>query len=157
MNVTELMSALDVANKVFGRGFKGYNPNEVDAFLDQISESLHGYAQQILDLQREVDLLRDKEEGYEKLKDSLQGTLLFAQKSAEERVQAAEQQAQAILAEARSQADKMVAAAQGEVALARRDLKGLQEKRQEFLADFQALLFRYQTLIGEAPKEEALS
>lgn len=157
MNVTELMSALDVANKVFGRGFKGYNSNEVDAFLDQISESLHGYAQQILDLQREVDLLRDKEEGYEKLKDSLQETLLFAQKSAEERVQAAEQQAQAILAEARAQADKMVAAAQGEVALARRDLKGLQEKRQEFLADFQALLFRYQTLIGEIPKEEALS
>ncbi|MBL3592901.1 MAG: DivIVA domain-containing protein [Synergistaceae bacterium] len=152
--MTELMSALDVANKVFGRVFKGYNPGEVDAFLDQISESLHGYAQQILDLQRELDLLRDKEESHEKLKESLQETLLFAQKSSEERLQAAEKQAQAVIAEAKAQADRIVGAAQEEVALARRELKDLQEKRQEFLADFRALLFRYQNLLEGGSEAE---
>ena len=148
------MSALDVANKVFGRGFKGYNQGEVDAFLDQIAESLQGYAQQVLDMQREVDLLRDKTEDHEKLRASLQETLLFAQKSAEERVQAAERQGQAILAEAKGQAELLVSAAQEEVAMARRELKELREKRQEFVADFRALLFRYQSLIGEIPERE---
>lgn len=148
------MSALDVANKVFGRGFKGYNQGEVDSFLDQIAESLQGYAQQVLDMQREVDLLRDKTEDHEKLRASLQETLLFAQKSAEERVQAAERQGQAILAEAKGQAERIVSAAQEEVAMARRELKELREKRQEFVADFRALLFRYQALIGEIPEGE---
>lgn len=148
------MSALDVANKIFGRGFKGYNQGEVDGFLDQIAESLQSYAQQVLDLQREIDLLREKTEGHEKLRASLQETLLFAQRSAEQRVEAAEKQAQAILSEAKGQADRLLSAAHEEVAMARRELKDLRERRQEFVADFRALLFRYQSLIGEVPEGE---
>ncbi|MFY9430269.1 MAG: DivIVA domain-containing protein, partial [Acetomicrobium sp.] len=43
--MSEVLSALDVINKDFKRSLRGYDPIEVDDFLDLVAESLHFYAE----------------------------------------------------------------------------------------------------------------
>ncbi|HAF49579.1 MAG TPA: cell division protein, partial [Synergistaceae bacterium] len=95
--MTELLKALDVINQTFKRALRGYNPVEVDEFLDRVADSLQAYAERCVELERELERLKEQIREYKGMRDSLQEALLMAQKSADERVKAAEKQAEAIV------------------------------------------------------------
>ena len=84
-----MLTPMDIHNKEFGRGFRGYKETEVDDFLDQV---VNDYEK----LYRENETLREKVlrsekdvEQYKKLEKNLQDTLLVAQRTAEEVTSAA--------------------------------------------------------------------
>lgn len=152
-----LLKPMDIADRVFKKTLRGYDPLEVDAFLDQIVDDVQIYAERIRESERLVDQLREKQQGYEQLKESLQETLLFAQKSAEDRTRAAESQAEAIIAEAQAEVERIHAENRCHVAALRQEVEELRDMRDRFLADFRALLSRYGSLVEsmEAAREES--
>jgi len=87
--MNEVISALDVINKNFKRSLRGYDPVEVDDFLDLVAESLHYYAEKSGEQERKINQLEKQLEDYRNLRDSLQEALLMAQQSADEKVEAA--------------------------------------------------------------------
>lgn len=48
--MTEILTSLDVVNQSFKKSIRGYNPAEVDDFLDAVAETLQFYAQETKDL-----------------------------------------------------------------------------------------------------------
>ncbi|EFQ23358.1 DivIVA domain-containing protein [Aminomonas paucivorans] len=150
--MSELLSPLDVVNQSFRKGFRGYEPGEVDEFLDQVAESLQGYIQKAKDLERSVQVAEDQLKEYRGLKESLQEALILAQRSAEERVRSATAQADAILAEAQAKSERLLQEAEGQVAEMRREMGRLRQVRSQYVAEFKALLLKFDSLLGhQAP------
>jgi len=151
--VTELLKALDVINQTFKRALRGYDPVEVDEFLDRVADSLQAYAERCVELERELERLKEQIREYKGMRDSLQEALLMAQKSADERVKAAEKQAEAIVAEARAQAERLLKEAEDHSNVIKEEMSRLQRSKQDFIAEFRALITRYQNLIDYEGEE----
>lgn len=140
------MTARDIESKYFSRAMRGYAVSEVDEFLDRVAEDIQEYSLRCAELERRIDRLEEQIKEYENLKETLQGTLLMAQKSAEAKEEAASRQAETLLNEARLKAEQIVLEASAAKDRERRDLQRLRQMKQEFKAEFRALLSRFASL-----------
>ena len=140
------MTARDIESKYFSRAMRGYTVSEVDEFLDRVAEDIQEYSLRCAELERRIDRLEEQIKEYENLKETLQGTLLMAQKSAEAKEEAASRQAETLLNEARLKAEQIVLEASAAKDRERRDLYRLRQMKQEFKAEFRALLSRFAAL-----------
>lgn len=149
--MSELLSSLDVVNKQFGKAFHGYNPSEVDEFLDHVAESIQSYVQKTKDIERALEEQSEKLRDYETIKNSLHEALLMAQRTAEEKVanagkvadekiREASTRSEDILAEARMKADRMVAEAERDVARLADDLTRLKQLRETGFAHLRSFV-----------------
>jgi cell division initiation protein len=154
--VPELITALDVESKTFSRALRGYDPDQVDDFLDQIVETLRLMAEKTTDLERDIQRLEDQLKDYNNLKDTLQETLLMAQRSAEVKTEAAKQEADAIISEARAKGERIVFEAMNQRDAFRRDALRLQEMKRTFKSDMAALLSKYTSMLETLHEEETL-
>ena len=76
-----MLTPLEIHNREFKKGFRGYNEAEVDEFLDKV---VVDYEKALRDNEKLRDMLtlHDKEvENYKKLEKNLQDTLSVAQKN----------------------------------------------------------------------------
>lgn len=142
----DLLTARDIESKYFSRAMRGYTVSEVDEFLDRVAEDIQEYSLRCAELERRIDRLEEQIREYENLKETLQGTLLMAQKSAEAKEEAASRQAETLLNEARLKAEQIVLEASAAKDRERRELQRLRQMKQEFKAEFRALLSRFAAL-----------
>lgn len=151
----DLVTARDIENKVFGRSIRGYSVDEVDEFLDRIAEDIQTYSLRAAELERTVDRLEEQIQDYVKMKDTLQETLLMAQQSAASKEEAAARKAEAILSEAKIKAEQLTLEASSAKDRGRTEIQRLRQMRQEFRAEFRALLSRYGALLEGDETEDA--
>ncbi len=142
----DLLTARDIESKFFSRGMRGYSVNEVDEFLDRVAEDIQEYALRCVDLERSLARVEEQIKEYVNLKDTLQETLLMAQKSAEAKEEAAARQAESLIAEARIRAEQILQEAASVREAERREILRLKHMKQEFRAEFRALLSRFASL-----------
>lgn len=102
------LSPLDIHNKVFSRGFRGYNEDEVNDFLDQIIKDYEIVLRENKDLEKEVAELNERIEHFANIEDSLNKSLVVAQETAEELKQNAQKEAKLIIKEAEKNADRII-------------------------------------------------
>lgn len=102
------LSPLDIHNKEFTRGFRGYDEDEVNDFLDQI---IKDYEQVIKEKKRIEDTLNNSEERlghFTNIEETLNKSLIVAQTAAEEVKASAEKEAKLIIREAEKNADRIL-------------------------------------------------
>lgn len=102
------LSPLDIHNKEFTRGFRGYDEDEVNDFLDQI---IKDYEQVIKEKKRIEDTLNNSEERlghFTNIEETLNKSLIVAQAAAEEVKASAEKEAKLIIREAEKNADRIL-------------------------------------------------
>jgi len=78
------LTPLDIHNKEFKVGFRGYVEGEVDDFLDQVVKEFEALIRENGELKDRLDNLDQALERYRTIEDSLNKTLLLAQQAAEE-------------------------------------------------------------------------
>jgi cell division initiation protein len=94
------LTPLDIRHKEFKRGMRGYADTEVDEFLDEIADEFERLFKENIDLNERLEMLEEKLGHYKNLEDTLQKTLVSAQRSAEELKINATKEAQIILQDA---------------------------------------------------------
>lgn len=155
--MNDLLTSLDVVNQSFKKCMRGYDPVEVDEFLDHVAGSLQAYVQKIKDQEQELVQKREKLGQFESIRESIQEALIMAQRTAEERVQGARMQADSIISEARSKVDRMVRDAEDEMEALRIDMGRLRSSRQQYVDEFRELLQKFDALLDESIEEEVPS
>ena len=155
--MNDLLTSLDVVNQSFKKCMRGYDPVEIDEFLDHVAGSLQAYVQKIKDQEQELVQKREKLGQFESIRESIQEALIMAQRTAEERVQGARMQADSIISEARSKVDRMVRDAEDEMEALRIDMGRLRSSRQQYVDEFRELLQKFDALLDESIEEEAPS
>ena len=78
------LTPMDINNKEFKRVLRGYCPEEVDEFLDQIVEEYEILFKENTALKEKLENSNDKIEHYSKIENTIQNTLLLAQNTAEQ-------------------------------------------------------------------------
>lgn len=103
-----MLTPLDIENKKFGRSLKGYNVEEVDEFLDELTIQYEKLYKENAELKEQVESSKKELEHYRSVERTLQNTLVMAQTTAEDIKRMAQQQADQIVQEANMSAKKAV-------------------------------------------------
>ena len=89
-----MLTSADIHNKEFSRQFRGYDEDEVDAFLDEIVNDFDTLLQENQRLREENESYQKRKAQFAEMEKHLQNTLETAKKTAEEVVETAKQRAE---------------------------------------------------------------
>jgi len=139
------LTPLDVRKKRedLRRTMRGYDPAQVDAFLDLVADRLEAVVQEEVRLKEQVTLLRERLTGFEERERALNEALIAAQELREEARLQSEKQAGLRLQEAEQQAEKLVGDARRATEDSERMLADLHARRASFLRGMRSLLQRF--------------
>ncbi len=99
---------IDIQNKEFARGFRGYKMEEVDEFLDRISKEYEQLVKEKLSLEEKNNFLKENIEQYQRLEETLHNSIIVAQETAEEVKRNANKEAELIRREAEKESQRLI-------------------------------------------------
>ena len=148
------LTPLDVRKKKddLRRTVRGYDPGQVDSFLDLVADRLETVVQEEVRLKEQVTLLRERLGGFEERERALNEALIAAQELREEARLQAEKQAGLRIQEADQHAERVVGEARRSAEDSERALADLHARRASYLRGMRSLLDRF---LAEVSYEEA--
>lgn len=144
------LSPLEVQKMRFPVRMRGYEPREVEQFLELIAEELTARLGELERLQREIRYYQQRVDEGERREHQLQETLVRAQKVADEITEAAEREARVVVREAEITADRIVQQAMEQATRIEGRVDALRLERRELLLKFKNTL----ELFGRAVEAE---
>ncbi|WP_458413967.1 DivIVA domain-containing protein [Schinkia sp. CFF1] len=102
------LTPLDIHNKEFGRGFRGYDEDEVNEFLDQVIKDYELIIREKKDLEERVKDLTERLTHFSNIEETLNKSIIVAQEAAEEVRRNAQTEAKLIVKEAEKNADRII-------------------------------------------------
>ncbi|HWR60376.1 MAG TPA: DivIVA domain-containing protein [Clostridia bacterium] len=135
-----MITPMDIRNKEFKKGFKGYREDEVDEFLDKVIADYEKIYRENGELKDRISIDNERIESYNSMEKSLQNTLLIAQTTAEDIVANARKKSEMIIKEAEEQAKRIIEDANNSVIKVNRDYEELKKEVQVFKTRFKTLL-----------------
>ena len=102
------LSPLDIHNKEFTRGFRGYAEDEVNEFLDQIIKDYEIILREKKELEDRIKTMTEQMQHYNTLEETLQKSIVIAQEAAEEVRRNSQKEAKLIVKEAEKNADRII-------------------------------------------------
>lgn len=103
-----MLTPLDIENVRFQKALKGYNVDEVDNFLDQLSADYEKLYKENLEYKEKIEESKRELEHYKTVEQTLQNTLILAQSAADDVKKVAEQKAEQIIRDAEGIAKEAV-------------------------------------------------
>lgn len=91
------MTPMDIRNKEFRKGVRGYQAEEVEKFLDAVSKEFEFLYAENFELREKVQRFEQELKQYKQLEGTLQQTMVLAQQTAEEVKQSARHEAELML------------------------------------------------------------
>ncbi len=150
-----MLTPLDIENKKFSKQMmNGYNVEEVDDFLDEVTDNYEKAYKEANESRKNIEELKGELERYKNIEETLQSTLIMAQSTAEEVKSVARQQADQIIKDARGSAQKSVDDLEQEIVLKRKELEDVKKQFDIYKAKMEALLISQLELLKDINKEE---
>ncbi|RAV19820.1 DivIVA domain-containing protein [Paenibacillus contaminans] len=102
------LTPLDIHNKEFKRGFRGYDEDEVNEFLDLIIKDYEALIRENKEQQNQMATLQERLDRFANIEETLSKTIIVAQEAADEVKSNSKKEAQLIIREAEKNADRIV-------------------------------------------------
>ena len=149
-----MLTPLDIENKRFSRTIKGYNVEEVDDFLDQLTIDYEKLYKENADLRTQIDENRKDLEHYRTVEHTLQNTLVMAQTTAEDIKTNAQNHAEQIIRDAQSEARRATEEITKEEFEIRKRTEELKRQFGVYKAKMEALLISQLELLQDKDDQE---
>ena len=150
-----MITPLDIENKKFSKQMmNGYSVEEVDDFLDDLTSDYTRNYREATELRSRVDELTQSLEHYKNLEETLQNTLVMAQKTADDVKNVAKQQADQILNEAKGSAQKQASELDNEIIAKKRELEDIKKQFDIYKAKMESLLISQLELLKDINKDD---
>jgi cell division initiation protein len=145
---------IDVRRKEFRNGFRGYDANQVDDFLDAVADEFERTYMENSRLREEVSGLRERLQQFEELEGSIRAALIHAEQAAndlrrtanweaDDLRKSAAREADLTIRDAKARAHQMLAESSARVEAIQESYHALQEAKRKFAGDFRQLLKTY--------------
>lgn len=102
------LTPLDIHNKEFSRGFRGYDEDEVNEFLDQVIKDYEMVIREKKELEEKLNEQKEKLGHFSNIEETLNKSILIAQETAEDVKRNATKEAKLIVKEAEKNADRII-------------------------------------------------
>jgi cell division initiation protein len=109
------LTPMDINNKEFKKGLRGYSPEEVDEFLDDIVDNYEELYKDNSKLKEKLTAATEKIEHYAKIENTIQNTLVLAQNTAEQAKASAQKEAELIIRNSNETAQRILDKAHNDV------------------------------------------
>ncbi|MDO5555406.1 MAG: DivIVA domain-containing protein [Clostridia bacterium] len=145
-----MITPLDIENKRFGKQMmNGYNVNEVDDFLDELTLEYGKLYKENTELKEQKEELDTNVVKYRNIEGTLQNTLVMAQKTADEITLVAKQQAEQIIKEAEYNAKSSVDELNSQILLKQKELEDIKKQFDIYKAKMESLLISQLELLKD--------
>ena len=150
-----MITPLDIENKRFSKQMmNGYSVEEVDDFLDELTADYSKNYKENSELRLKVEELNKSLEHYKSIESTLNNTLVMAQSTAEDIKKVAQQQAEQIINEAKSNAQKQVDDLNNELVAKTKEVEDVKKQFDIYKAKMESLLISQLELIKDINKED---
>lgn len=150
-----MITPLEIENKKFAKQMvNGYNVNEVDDFLDELTLCYEKLYKENAELKANAEELNNDVGQYKNIENTLQSTLVMAQKTADEIQAVAKQQAEQIIKEAETKAKQSVDELNLQITMKQKELEDIKRQFDVYKAKMESLLISQLELIKDINNEE---
>ena len=150
-----MITPLDIENKKFSKQMvNGYNVDEVDEFLDEITEDYEKLYKENKALKDNAEELHNDVGQYKDIESTLQNTLIIAQKTADEVQNVAKKQAEQIIKDAEYQAKTKLDEINTQLMIKEKELDELKKQFSVYKAKMESLLISQLELIKDMAEDE---
>jgi cell division initiation protein len=149
------LTPLEIQKQSFARKLKGFDPNEVRAYLQLVAEEIEVLLKDVDRLSRENAILRDDLDDHNQRERILKDTLLSAQRVSEEVKANARKEAELIVKDAELLSERLVSQAMSRVADLERSIQDLKVERRAARNKLQSQLDTIQQLLMLDAEQEA--
>ena len=109
------LTPMDINNREFKRVLRGYSPEEVDEFLDEVVEGYEELFKEKSKLEEKLAAASGQINHYSKIETTIQNTLLLAQNAADSAKETAQREADLMLKNANEAAQKILDRANNDI------------------------------------------
>ncbi len=149
-----MITPLDIENKRFSKQMmNGYSVNEVDDFLDELTLEYGKLYKENAELKAQREELDDNVGKYKNIENTLQNTLVMAQKTADEITAVAKQQAEQIIKDAEYKAKTAVDELNMQAINKQKEIDDLKKEFDVYKAKMESLLISQLELLKDAKEE----
>ncbi|MER2255174.1 MAG: DivIVA domain-containing protein [Priestia megaterium] len=134
------LTPLDIHNKEFNRGFRGYDEDEVNEFLDKVIKDYELVMRDKKELEGRVSELTDRLGHFTNIEETLNKSILIAQEAAEDVKRNAEKEAKLIIKEAEKNADRIINEALSKSRKIAMDIEETKKQSKVFRTRFKMLI-----------------
>ncbi len=149
-----MLTPLDIHNKEFKRGFRGYSEEEVDQFLDEVVKDYEKLYRENIELKETLDRVNSKLEHFQHMENTLHSTLVIAQETAEEVKLNARKESELQLKEADIRAQKLVDEAMAKVRRMHGEYEEIQKQAQIYRTRMRTLLQAQLEMLQKAEEDD---
>ena len=149
------LTPLDIQRQTFSRALKGYNVDEIRAYLQLIAEEIERLLRDVDRLARENAMLREDLDEHNARERILKDTLLSAQKVSEDVKANAQKEAELIVKDAELLSERLTGQAMSRVADLERNIQDLKIERKSARNKLQSTIDTIQQLLMLDAEQEA--
>ena len=142
-----------IKNQEFNRSVRGYDKDEVRAYLEKLSDEVENIQQENARFKSQIDKMRSEMDEYKKIEKNLQSTLLSAQESSSRAVESAKKQTALLIKESEIKAAQIIEEARENADSIRDSVLKLREEKKLLLSKLKALVETQAGLIDISFKE----
>jgi cell division initiation protein len=151
------VTSREIRQRAFALRFRGYDPTEVDTFLELVAGQIEDLAKENARLREALARQEDDNQRVREGEADWKKTLLTAQQIREDLIGRGQQQAQLILAEAELKARQMLTEAKKNLEMIDHDVQVLTHQRHQLVGQLRDLLEQHLALLdaqqGESPPQ----
>ncbi|HEY7993285.1 MAG TPA: DivIVA domain-containing protein [Candidatus Eremiobacteraceae bacterium] len=144
------ITPLDIEHREFKKALQGYAREDVDQFLDEIIASMEEDIEARTALESKVADLEQRVSHFRAMEESLQSTLVLAQRTADELKAAAHKEVELIKQRANLDLDNELQAIRRQIEGARSELQRVLDHLESVKHDFRTFLTRHLALVDES-------
>ncbi len=143
------MNIEEIKNKNFSITKKGYNKEEVQNFLADLTKELEKKQKTISNLEEKLEGVQSKLNGYYKIDKKLRNALLLLSEPAKDAILKAKEQVTFMIKEAESKSDEIILSAENEAKSTRDTLLFLKEQQEILVARLKIIIESQEGLLND--------
>lgn len=147
------ITSMDINNKEFKRVMRGYSADEVDEFLEKVSEDYEMIYKENTTLKEKISVFQDKLDHYTKIESTIQSTLLLAQNAAEQAKLSAQTEAELIIRNANDSAKKVMDKAHSDVLTVNDEFERTKQEFAKFRSKFRNFMISQMEMFEALEKD----
>jgi cell division initiation protein len=147
------METGDIEGKRFRKRLVGFDPSDVEAFLQEMTEELRRLAEENENLKRDLQTQESEIKEHREREKTIRAVLVSAQKSAEQIKTNAEREAKLIVSEAELKAEGILNEAGNRLIRMEQDISEMRRNRIQFGARMRSLLDSFRQMLDDDGKE----
>jgi cell division initiation protein len=140
------VTPLDIQQKRFHTGFRGYDRTEVEMFLDLVRDEMEALVREVTEHREFRQSYDDRVRELNVREEMVKNTMLMTQKLMEDQKDNARREAAVIIQDAKVQSQQMIGAAQQEKLKLEAEILELKRKKHHFILDLKKVIQMHQEM-----------